>query len=212
MIVNAVGMDRPGIVSDVTKYVTDSGGNVGQSQAAKLGDYFSIMMQIQVPSQELQQLKENLMNMPDMNASIFEIQGSAPSSSTARVACKYKNNNVMLYVSLLLSHPPIHILTVDTGKFELEGASYPGIVHKVTSLLAKHGLSIDTMGTTEEIAPHGGTHLFRMKGIAHAFEPLPKTFDANQIRDELLEMGNDLNCDLSLEDVKDSFSGTFYGT
>jgi len=87
MIVNAVGMDRPGIVSDVTKYVTDAGGNVGQSQAAKLGDYFSIMMQIQVPSDEVEELKESLTSMPGMNASIFEISGTPQVMSRPRVAC-----------------------------------------------------------------------------------------------------------------------------
>lgn len=102
---------------------------------------------------------------------------------------------------------------VDSGKFELKGASYPGIVHRVTSVLSKHGLSIETMGTTEEIAPYGGTCLFKMHGIAHAFEPLPKTFDSSQIREELRDLGNDLNCDLTLEDVEEeSFSKTFYGT
>lgn len=69
------------------------------------------------------------------------------------------------------------------------------------------------MGTTEEIAPHGGTHLFRMKGIAHAFEPLPKAFDAEKIREELQELGDSLNCDLTLEDVdEDTYSGSFYGS
>ena len=68
------------------------------------------------------------------------------------------------------------------------------------------------MGTVEEIAPHGGTHLFRMRGIAHAFEPLPKTFDPNKIREELREVGDSLNCDVTLEDVaEDSYSGAFYG-
>ena len=94
----------------------------------------------------------------------------------------------------------------------MEGASYPGIVHKVTALLAKHGLNISTMGTVEEIAPHGGTSLFKMRGIAHAFDPLPKSFDANSIREELHELGDSLNCDLTLKDVaEESFSGSFYG-
>lgn len=103
---------------------------------------------------------------------------------------------------------------IDSGQFELEGASYPGIVHRVTSLLANHGLSIDTMGTCEEIAPHGGTSLFRMKGIAHVYGNLPKSFNSSRIREELLELGDDLNCDLTLTDVDEdeSFSGAFYGT
>ena len=125
------------------------------------------------------------------------------------------SRSLCLYVVIVIVSCTHHHVTVlvDSGKFELQGASYPGIVHRVTSVLSKHGLSIETMGTTEEIAPYGGTSLFRMKGIAHAFEPLPKTFDASQIREELQELGNDLNCDLNLEDVEEeSFSGRFYGS
>lgn len=118
----------------------------------------------------------------------------------------------LLYFKNALTTLCFCLVRVDTGQFELEGASYPGIVYNVTSILAKHGLSIDTMGTVEEIAPHGGTHLFRMKGVAHAFGPLPKSFSADKIRKELRELGDSLNCDITLEDVDDeSYSGSFYG-
>lgn len=94
----------------------------------------------------------------------------------------------------------------------MEGADHPGIVHKVTSILAKHGLSIDTMETSDDIAPHGGTTLFRMHGIANAAEPLASGFDVKKIKDELQELGDSLNCDVSLEDVEDeSYQGSFYG-
>ena len=89
MIVNAVGMDRPGIVSDVTKFVTDAGGNVGQSQAAKLGDYFSIMMQIDVPKEEVDDLKKSLTTLPGLNASVFETPAESTATARPRVACKY---------------------------------------------------------------------------------------------------------------------------
>lgn len=88
LIVNAVGLDRPGIVSDVTKYVTDAGGNVGQSQAAKLGEYFSIMMQIEVPAKEVDDLKNSLTSMSGMNTSIFETEGKPKVSSRPKIACE----------------------------------------------------------------------------------------------------------------------------
>ena len=37
LIINAVGNDRLGIVSDMSKFVNDAGGNVGESQAAHYG-------------------------------------------------------------------------------------------------------------------------------------------------------------------------------
>jgi len=84
-------------------------------------------------------------------------------------------------------------------------------VHKITTALAEHGLNIDKLATDQEIAPHGGTVLFRMRGVAMAYEPLPKSFDADAIRDELRALGDSLNCEVSMEDaVDESASGVFY--
>jgi len=100
---------------------------------------------------------------------------------------------------------------LDTGQFTLEGADHPGIVHKITSALAGHGLNIDKMETDQEIAPYGGTLLFRMRGVAHAYDPLPKSFDISAIKEELADLGDSLNCEVTMEDaVDDSTSGVFY--
>lgn len=96
----------------------------------------------------------------------------------------------------------LHVLLIDTGKFTLKGADNPGIIHKVTSILAKNGLSIDRMETSDEIAPHGGTTLFKMKGIAHAFEPVASGFDADKIKKDLSLLGDELNCDIDMTDLK----------
>lgn len=101
--------------------------------------------------------------------------------------------------SALLIFFPFH---VDTGRFSLKGADNPGIIHKVTSILAKNGLSIDRLETSDEIAPHGGTLLFKMKGIAHAYEPLASGFDPNKIKKELGLLGDELNCDIGMDDLK----------
>lgn len=92
-------------------------------------------------------------------------------------------------------------LSLDTGKFLLEGADNPGIVHTMTSALAQHGLSIDKMHTDCEIAPQGGTVLFRMNGTVSAAAPLASGFDAEKIRADMEAIGDSLNCDVSLEDA-----------
>ena len=48
--------------------------------------------------------------------------------------------------------------------------------------------------------PHG-TVLFKMKGDARAYEPLATGFDVDKIKAELEELGDYLNCDISLEDL-----------
>jgi glycine cleavage system transcriptional repressor len=93
--------------------------------------------------------------------------------------------------------------------FTLEGADHPGIVHKVTTILSNNGLSIEKMETSDEIAPHGGTMLFKISGIAHAYEPLAAGFDVSKLKQELSSLGDDMNCDISMQDVaEDEYQGT----
>jgi glycine cleavage system transcriptional repressor len=100
---------------------------------------------------------------------------------------------------------------LDSGEFTLVGADNPGIVHTITSALAKAGLSIDRLHTDQEIAPYGGSTLFKMKGVAIAIAPLPKSFDIQKIKNDLMDLGDSLNCDVTIEDtVDDSYQGSFY--
>mmetsp|Transcript_17806 Transcript_17806/g.40703 ORF Transcript_17806/g.40703 Transcript_17806/m.40703 type:complete len:230 (+) Transcript_17806:157-846(+) len=180
MIINAVGTDRLGIVHDMTKEVIDAGGNVGASQAAKLGEYFSLMMLVEVPESKIESLKESLSQMQDLSASVCstkESEGATTFASSSSYTIGYK------------------------GELTLEGADNPGIVHKVTKILSTNGLNIDKMETTDELAPGGGAVLFRMRGIAHAYEPLSAGFEVSKIKQELAELGDHLNCDIELTDV-----------
>lgn len=86
LIINAVGKDRLGIVSDITGMVIDAGGNVGDSQAAKLGPHFSLMMMVSVPTEQLVNLQSMLQSMPDMNATVFE--SKSENQFTPQIACK----------------------------------------------------------------------------------------------------------------------------
>lgn len=89
LIINAVGQDRLGIVSDITGMVINAGGNVGESQAAKLGSHFSLMMLVEVPADQMPNLQAQLAAMSDMNAAVFESTAdSATTKLTPQIACK----------------------------------------------------------------------------------------------------------------------------
>jgi len=199
LLINAVGLDRVGIVHDMTKEVIQVGGNVGSSQAAKLGNYFSFMMLVHVPPAPItstatdatdatttavsavETLTKNLQNIQDLSVIVANATATATSTSTSTTTTiGYK------------------------GRLTLEGADNPGIVNKVTKILSNNGLNIHTLETSDEVAPHGGTVLFRMKGTAHAYEPLSSGFNATKIKQELSELGDDLNCDIELMDESES--------
>jgi glycine cleavage system transcriptional repressor len=83
----------------------------------------------------------------------------------------------------------------------LEGADNPGIVHKVTSILSRNGLSIDKMETSDELAPQGSAVLFKMVGVVNAYQPLMAGFDIEKVKSELSDLGDGMNCDISMEDL-----------
>jgi len=201
VLITAVGLDRVGIVHDMTKEVIQVGGNVGSSQAAKLGNYFSFMMLVHVPPtpptsttttatdatttavSAVETLTKNLQNIQDLSVIVANATATATSTSTSTTTTiGYK------------------------GRLTLEGADNPGIVNKVTKILSNNGLNINTLETSDEVAPHGGTVLFRMKGTAHAYEPLSSGFNATKMKQELSELGDDLNCDIELLDESESES------
>jgi len=90
-VVNAVGKDRTGIVSELTKLVTDAGGNVGDSQAAKLGSHFSLMMHLSVPSGRAEALRNALEGcvLEGMSVICFEDDAVDPNAVevTPKIGC-----------------------------------------------------------------------------------------------------------------------------
>ena len=92
MIINAVGRDRTGIVSDVTGTVLKAGGNIGPSQATRLGnEYFAVMMMVDVPSSNIEKLKEEMESLlPRLKVVVYEADDEEKDSTsgTAPLACK----------------------------------------------------------------------------------------------------------------------------
>mmetsp|Transcript_56133 Transcript_56133/g.119356 ORF Transcript_56133/g.119356 Transcript_56133/m.119356 type:complete len:226 (-) Transcript_56133:216-893(-) len=176
VIVNAIGADRPGIVADVTRIVTARGGNVGESHSRLLGGHFSLMMLVEIPFAEAESLGEELKaEVGGMSTSCFD-------------AVDPRRVEVCPKVGF-------------AGKFKLSGADNPGIVHKLTSVLARNSLTIGSMKTSQDEAPFGGTELFTMEGRVVAYEPLTSNFDWSKIRAELQDMGESMNCDVEFDDV-----------
>jgi glycine cleavage system regulatory protein len=77
-----------GIVSNLTKYVTDIGGNVGESQAARLGSHFSIMMLVHVPENKVVALVDQLEDVENITASVHMVHSKGSPISNAEIGCK----------------------------------------------------------------------------------------------------------------------------
>ena len=91
MIINAAGLDRLGIVSDVTGLVIAHGGNVGESVAGRLSSsYFSLMMLVSVPDDKRDDLQRDILAVPDLRSAVFVIDpnGASTAKPAPTIGCK----------------------------------------------------------------------------------------------------------------------------
>ena len=59
-IIKGIGPDRPGIVSDISRFVTSNNGNIEESRMIRLGSEFSIIMLISIPDDSQDSLSAEL--------------------------------------------------------------------------------------------------------------------------------------------------------
>ena len=98
---NAVGLDRPGIVSDLTKFVTDASGNVGESRALQLGDHFTLMMLCSVPGSNEEKLRRAFDNAKDLHVTTFKTRDPKTIGVAQKVGCKFEFFGVTEISSIL---------------------------------------------------------------------------------------------------------------
>jgi predicted amino acid-binding ACT domain protein len=102
LIINAAGIDRLGIVSDVTGLVIAHGGNVGESVAGRLSSYFSLMMLVSIPEANREALQRDILAVPDLRSAVFAVDGTHADKSAPAIGCKccfaggYSWNEVLL--------------------------------------------------------------------------------------------------------------------
>lgn len=72
IVISSIGPDRPGILADVARIVTTTGGNVGESTAQLLGGHFSLMMLVEIKSSDMDGLTKQLNDVMGMSTSCFD--------------------------------------------------------------------------------------------------------------------------------------------
>ncbi len=134
--VTALGLDQPGIVAAVTGVLVDHGGNLEDSAMTILGGHFAIMLVVEVPDDE--------------DVAALE----------AALACEVAPRGLTVAVRPV-AEPVSQPAEADAGEagaggagaegrswsVSVHGADRPGIVHRVTRLLADHGANIVDLST-----------------------------------------------------------------
>lgn len=120
--VTAVGADRPGIVAAVTEVLFDVGANIEDSRMATLGGHFAMMLIVALPDEaDAQALDDRL---SDQARTLDLVVSVRP---VAEVPAEHEGG--------------------DPYVVSVYGADHPGIVAKVTRLLAERNVNITDLAT-----------------------------------------------------------------
>jgi glycine cleavage system regulatory protein len=160
IVLTIIANDEPGIIQTVSTVLTNHGGNWTQSSMSSLAGQFAGILLVSVPEE-------------NTDACLAELQGLESAG---------------LRVIAHAGAEPFETQKTNTYTLDLVGNDRPGIVNEITSLLAKHKISVHGFETTVEGASMGGGELFK----ATAQLVIPETADIDLLETELEDLANDL--------------------
>ncbi|MDQ1395809.1 MAG: glycine cleavage system transcriptional repressor [Acidimicrobiaceae bacterium] len=168
--VTAVGADRPGIVAAVTKALMDLGGNLEDTEMAVLGGQFAMMMVVAAEGDgaSIERALRPVGGDLDLLVAVRTIPEGEPAS------------------------PPGQPWSVT-----VYGGDRPGIVHRVTALLAGFGVNITGL-ETRVIGPPGHPVYAMLLDVT-----VPADADGDQVAAALAQAAGQLGieCEMHLSDA-----------
>lgn len=166
VILTAVGSDRPGLTEALAAAVLRAGGNWLESHLARLGGKFVGSVLVELPS----------------------AAGVAPLAE-ALAAVDAVGLKVDLVPAAAADDPaPDRVLEI-----ALVGQDRPGIVHELSTALARLGVNIDALETQAEQSAWSGAPLFR----AEVRAALPPGVDRDDVRQALEALSGDMMVDFA---------------
>ena len=136
VIIMAVGVDRPGLVGELTGHLHAAGANILDSRMVNLRGQFVLTM-------------------------LFE--GDAAAVASLRQSLPGVGEKLGLSVNVAESRKQAARVTGLPFKLKTYSMDQPGIVARVTRVLQQHGVNIEELSTRQESAPFMGDPLFTME-------------------------------------------------
>ena len=177
-MLTALGQDRPGIVAHVTKILYERGCNLEDSAMTRLGGEFAVMLVFWAPARYTAAQLESAF---------------APLSRQLKLATHLK----ALHRAEIAAHSAgkPHLISV-------YGADHPGIVYRVSELLARLGINITDVSThrTSPRARKASKPLYLMLLEVE----LPARVGISQLERQLGSLAKRLGVDVSLRQADTS--------
>ena len=172
LVVTLVGPDRPGLVSALSDKAVEFDANWADSVMSNFAGQFAGIVQLDVRPEKCDALIAALraLESPQLRISVTRGVSDGRPAATRRL------------------------------KLDLVGQDRPGIIHGISSQLAKRQISIEKLETHVVSGAMSGEQMFQM----HAQLLVPQALDEGELRDGLESLANELMVDISLDDTKAS--------
>ncbi|MBK8256316.1 MAG: transcriptional regulator [Polyangiaceae bacterium] len=172
LVLSGLGPDRPGLVAEVTEYVSERGGNIEDSRMAVLGAEFGMLLLISGTSEEVAKLERDLPSIGERSGLHF----------TSRRTKSPEHHRRAATIPCLVT---------------AEALDQEGIVRAVSRALSRVGVNIVSLETTAYEAPVTGSPLFRME----ARIDIPSGVTIGKVRKAMDEVAETENLDIDVRSL-----------
>ncbi|HEX5656029.1 MAG TPA: ACT domain-containing protein [Polyangiales bacterium] len=174
LVITAVGPDRPGLIGKLTAPLYEAGANVADSRMVNLRGQFALILLAEVSTTVGDGLRQRLTDVARELGLTLSFRGGAeePPRAPTTIGLPYRLN--------------------------LYALDQPGLVHRVTDLLQRHGVNVEELTTRSQPRPETGAPLFSMELVI----TVPAGAPIRTLRGELERLCDELNCDLELSEKK----------
>ena len=173
LIISVIGPDRPGLVEQISATVTRAGGNWEDSRMIQLAGQFAGMVQVVLPREKLDALREELESVGGESLRVDVIHTDAPPENTS-------------------GPPPRRIL------LEVVGQDRTGIVAEISRTLAEAGVNVAELATDCRSAPWSGDRMFETHAVLEI--PSDDGFDPDALLERIEEIAGDLMVEIKSEE------------
>ena len=133
LVLTAVGLDRPGLVNEISALIHDAGANLEDSRMAILGGEFAVILLLSGPADTIERV------------------------ARARELLEQKTGLRVVLKPTARDQQPRNYLPYT---IRVTGVDRPGIVHSVTQILAGRGVNVASLESRLAYAPLSGTPMF----------------------------------------------------
>src|SRR5438552_2169271 len=172
-ILTAIGVDRAGLVDEVSRYIFDRGGNIEDSRMVNLRGQFAIMLLVSGDEAVVGKLRHEQLRLAESSGLQVDVRPTPPAPRGGAA----KPSGAMAF------------------RFLATAVDRAGIVQRISHLLRELNVNIESLETRLTAAPYTGAPVFEMESVLS----VPRATPLSQLRQKLGAVCDEMNVDWELK-------------